>query len=96
MSNILNKKVDNVQGQNDSQNKAIPLDWGIRREGDGRFVLYDTNTENVLDDAQGHGFETYYKAYNYGYNKYHTKGVCNGKPNEDYYNYCCPIKIGID
>ena len=70
----------------ETNGKATYSNWGIKRDRNGRYVLYDTSTDDILDDAQGHGFETYEKAYNYGYNKYHTGGVCTGNPNADYYN----------
>jgi len=60
--------------------------WGIKRERNGRYVLYNTTSGDVMDDAQGYGFESYYKEYNYGYNKYHNGGNCNGMPNIDELN----------
>lgn len=60
--------------------------WGIKREGNGRYVIIDTATGEVLDDIQGYGCESYDKARNYGYCKYHTDGKCSGVPNIDNYN----------
>lgn len=60
--------------------------WGIKREGNGRYVIIDANTGVVLDDIHGCGCETYDKALSYGYNKYHTYGKCNAPPNIDDYN----------
>lgn len=44
------------------------------------------DTGEILDDIQGYGCESYDKACNYGYSKYHTYGKCNGVPNIDNYN----------
>ena len=60
--------------------------WGIKRQGNGRYVLIDTISGKVLDDCLGHGFKTYYKAYSFGYNKYQSKGKCDGRPNTDDFN----------
>ena len=60
--------------------------WGIKRLGNGRFVIIDTSTEDVLDECEGHGFVSYNSAYSYGYNRYHNKGQCHGEPNKDEFN----------
>jgi hypothetical protein len=53
------------------------------RDGNGRFAIIDISTGTVIDNAQGHGYDSYDSAYNFGYNKFHTKGACNGEPNVD-------------
>jgi len=61
--------------------------WGIKRTEKGRYVLIDTISGKILDDLQGHGCATYTKAYNYGYQKFHSKGMCaDGQPNVDKFN----------
>ena len=57
--------------------------WGIKRHANGRFCIFDTSSDIAIDNAQGHGFDSYDSAYYFGYNKFHTKGACNGKPNID-------------
>lgn len=60
--------------------------WGIKRMKNGRFIIIDTISGIIIDDAQGYGFEAYNKAFNYGFNKFKTRGECNGFPNIDEFN----------
>jgi len=55
-------------------NKTSNNDWGIMRDGNGRFAIIDISTGTVIDNAQGHGYDSYDSANNFGYNKFHTKG----------------------
>lgn len=64
-------------------NKNLCNTWGIKRQGNGRYILIDTETGDILDDMQGVGFKTNNKAYAYGHNKYQSRGKCNGEPNTD-------------
>jgi hypothetical protein len=66
--------------------KTSNNDWGIMRDGNGRFAIIDISAGTLIDNAQGHGYDSYDSAYNFGYNKFHTKGACNGEPNVDYLN----------
>ena len=59
--------------------------WGIKRMKNGKFILIDTISGGVLNNAHGYGFTTYYKAYYVGFHTYRTHGKCNGKPNVDEY-----------
>lgn len=61
--------------------------WGIKRMKNGRFIIIDTISGIIIDDAQGYGFEAYNKAFNYGFNKFKTRGECNGFPNIDEFNF---------
>lgn len=61
----------------------LHLTWGIRRRKDCRFEIYDTFTNQTVDDANGHGFKNYEKAYNYGLNLFGNAGKCTGTPNMD-------------
>ena len=71
---------------NEKVNNSPFTAWGIKRKGNGRCIIIDTDDKHVLDDAQGNGFKTYDAAYSYGYNKYHNQGQCNGEPNIDEFN----------
>ena len=64
-------------------NYTNPPIWGITRREDGRYIIIDTATYDVLHDGQ-HGFKTYQSASNYGYNQYHTEPVncVEGEPVE--------------
>ena len=79
---------------NFSESTDFRLNWGIKRRSDGRYILIDASCDSVLDNCQGKGFETYGKAYNYEYNKYHTNCKCNGKPNID--EFCVFVLNGRD
>ena len=70
----------------ETKNNKHSDNWGIKRMKNGRFILIDTISGIIIDDAQGYGFETYNKAYNYGFNKFKTQGECNGLPNIDEFN----------
>jgi len=64
-------------------NSSTNLTWGIKRRKDFRFEIYDTSTNQFIDDANGHGFTSYIKAYNYGFNQVGNSGMCTGSPNID-------------
>jgi len=66
--------------------KTLSSVWGIKKQANGRYVIIDTISGNIIDNAQGYGFETYGKAFDYGYNKFKTRGECNGLPNIDEFN----------
>ena len=53
--------------------KESPI-WGIARRKDGRYVIIDTVTSDVLHGGK-FGYTSYVKEYNYGYNQYHTEPV---------------------
>ncbi len=59
--------------------------WGIipMPNRPGRYVIQNTHTGKILDDAQGAGFSSEELAYNYGKNKYHTNGACSIKKKEE-------------
>ncbi len=81
------KKAVDVHGLTAKTDRNATKDiWGIMRKGDGRYAIIDTCSGNILDNAQGNGFGSYFAAYRYGYNKFGTKGQCNGKPNVDEFN----------
>ena len=65
--------------------KTLSSVWGIKKQANGRYVVIDTISGNIIDNAQGYGFTTYYKAYYFGFNTYRTHGKCNGTPNVDEY-----------
>jgi len=44
-----------------------------------RYLIQNTYTGKILDDAQGSGFSSEELAFNYGKNKYHTNGMCDLK-----------------
>jgi hypothetical protein len=49
--------------------------WEIKLWQNHRFVIIDPISGKVLHDQCGYGFKSYEKAYNYGYNQYHTNPV---------------------
>ena len=51
-----------------------PPIMGIVRREDGRYLIIDTVTSDVLHDGQ-FGYMSYTKTYNYVNNQYHTKPV---------------------
>ena len=63
--------------------KTLNCTWGIKRTGNGRYIIIDTTTGDTVDDINGNGCGSYAAAYNYGYNKFHSKGQCEGMPNTD-------------
>jgi hypothetical protein len=52
-----------------------PRLWEIKLWSNHRFVIIDPTSGKVLHDQSGYGFKSYEKAYNYGYNQYHTNPV---------------------
>jgi len=66
--------------------KVLIRNWGIKRTGEGRYVIINTISGKILDDIRGYGCKSYSKAYYYGYNKYRNRGKCKGEPNADDFN----------
>lgn len=64
-------------------NYKNPPIWGITHREDGRFIIIDTTTGDVLHDGQ-YGFKSYQSAYNFGYNQYRTEPIncIEGNPAE--------------
>jgi len=59
-----------------------PRLWEIKLWSNHRFVIIDPTSGKVLHDQCGYGFKSYEKAYNFGYNQYHTNPVGYIKSNQ--------------
>lgn len=68
-----NKKVKSAYNFKNNYNYHMTKDihWLVKPDTTtNRFVIVDSTTGCILDDAAGYGFKKYDKAYNYAINKY--------------------------
>lgn len=64
-------------GSKKNENQTNDIVWGIRRENNRKYTIIECVSGEVIDDAQGYGYNSSESAYNFGHNKFHTEPSCH-------------------